>query len=388
LGGAACGHATGRTVAAYRGSQREAEHAASAEVAEAAQVRTVAYEAAIDEPLPPAAGEPTVPAALAESPTAPQEPLAEEDVGEPPCAAAQALRGWHGSLDWLAPGPAPSDDEAPQQLCLFHGYSSWRGIADGSGPNNNGFFYGLNFGTRLAGLSEETGIAAQIGGSGGLYDLNGRASPFASNEMLQQGFITAGLFRRADELTNFSAGVVFDGMFNDNLGQFAASPFLGQLRYQVAYALNNRHEFGMWGTARLVGETQNILGPLSFRGVDQFNFFWHHKFAFGGDGISWIGFPDHSKLGGKGSLGNYIFGGTLTAPLSPAWAAYMDLQYMPPTAHIGSTAAKEESFFVGMGVIFYPGRNSRVASVSGGRWRPYLPVANNGSFMVDTNRSF
>ena len=401
LGGAAGGHVTGRTIAAYHSSRREAGQPPAPDVSE---VQTASHEAAIGEP----ARNNVIPAVASNEPdtASPPAPLDPPDVARPaapsstlrlaehadddvrPRPTARGEPAGHGPFDWLAPGPAPSADETPQQLYAFHGYSSWRGISDGSGPNNNGFFYGANFGTRLGQLSDRTGIVAQIGGSGGFYDLNGRASPFESNEIVQQGFITAGLFRRADELTNFSAGVAFDGMFNDNFGQYGASPFLGQLRYQVAYALNDWHEFGMWGTVRMAGETQDILGPLSFRAVDQFNFFWHHKFAFGADATSWIGFPDHTKLGGNGSLGNYIFGGTLTAPLSPAWAVYMDLQYMPPSAHIGSTAAKEESFFLGIGLMFYPGRNSRTASVSGSRWRPYLPVANNGSFMVDTNRTF
>jgi hypothetical protein len=405
LGGAVCGHATGRTVAAYRGSQRNAAERASD--GDAGAVKTVSYEVAFgastaDHRDGPGAGdrsqtdsdvEDVERCAASDLPSAATGPTAlpmatPGPASDTPPPAAREPHAWCGAFDWLAPAPVASIDDGHQQLYLFHGYSSWRGIADGSGPNNNGFYYGANFGTQLGTLSDETGIGAQLGGSGGLYDLNGRASPFASNEMLQQGFITAGLFRRTDELTNFSGGVVFDGMFNDNFGQFAASPFLGQLRYQVAYALNDQHEFGMWGTARVVDETQNVLGPLSFRGVDQFNFFWHHRFAFGGDGMSWIGFPDHTKLGGNGSLGNYTFGGTLTAPLSPAWAAMMDLQYMPPTAHIGSTAAKEESFYVAIGVILFPGGNSRIANVGGSRWRPYLPVANNGSFMVDTNRTF
>ena len=401
LGGAAGGHVTGRSMAAYRNSRREAEEPPATD---APEVQTASHEASVDGPArndvilagaisdpetisshaPVDPPEAAVPAAQSSTPR-----LVEQGAEDAPLRpATQGERGRLGPFDWLAPGPAPSTDDAPQQLYAFHGYSSWHGIADGSGPNNNGFFYGANFGTRLGKLSKSTGIGAQIGGSGGLYDLNGRASPFESNQNVQQAFVTAGLFRRADELTNFSGGVAFDGMFIDNFGQYGASPFLGQLRYQVAYALNDQHEFGMWGTVRMVGDSQDILGPLSFRAVDQFNFFWHHKFAFGADATSWIGVPDHTKLGGNGSLGDYIFGGTLTAPLSPAWAVYMDLQYMRPSARIGSTAAQEEAFNLGIGLMFYPGRNSRTANVSGSRWRPYLPVANNGSFMIDTNRSF
>jgi hypothetical protein len=282
----------------------------------------------------------------------------------------------------------PCDDCQKQGIYIFHNYSSWRGISEGSGENNNGFSYGVNYGTRLGALTDYTGIGAQLGASYGLYDLNGRSSGFHDNRIQQQTFVTAGVFRPADRLTNFSFGVVWDGMFNADFGQYAVSPFLSQLRYQIAYALNAQHEVGVWGTNRLSGDTFNLGGPLSYRAVDQINLFWHHRFAFGGDGWTWVGVPDHTKLGGSGSLGAYTFGGTLTAPLSPCFAAFTSLQYMAPSARTGTAAAMEETFYVTLGVTFYPYANSRASNVSGNCWMPYMPVANNGTFLVDTNRTF
>jgi len=48
----------------------------------------------------------------------------------------------------------------------------------------------------------------------------------------------------------------------------------------------------------------------------------------------------------------------------------------------------QETFFISIGIAFYHGCNSRTDSVSGQRWLPYLPVANNGSFIVDMNKTF
>jgi len=62
--------------------------------------------------------------------------------------------------------------------------------------------------------------------------------------------------------------------------------------------------------------------------------------------------------------------------------------YMPPTARIGAVALMQETFFISIGIAFYHGCNSRTDSVSGQRWLPYLPVANNGSFIVDMNKTF
>lgn len=267
---------------------------------------------------------------------------------------------------------------------LYHGYSGWRGIAEGSGNNNNGFFYGGSLGAKLGPFSDMTGIGLQAGASYGLYDLNGRASGFYPSQYQQQTFITLGLFRKADDLTNFSFGVVYDAMINAYFGQFANSPYLGQLRAQIAYRWDDQHELGFWTAIR----TNQTHGDVSYRAVDQFNFFYHHKFAFGGDAWTWVGFPDASKLGGNGSLGSYIWGGTLTVPLSPCWGAYTDIVYMAPSAHTSVIGSMEETFILSVGVAFYPGRNSFQPTVTGQRWMPYLPVANNSVFMVDTNRTF
>ncbi len=264
-----------------------------------------------------------------------------------------------------------------------------RGISDGSGENNNGFSYGFNYGTKLGALSDYTGIGAQIGASYGLYDLNGRSSGFRDKEIQQQTFLTAGIFRAANKDSNFSFGVVWDGMFNTNFGIYAVSPFLCQVRGQIAYALNQQHEIGIWTAIRTNNASAAAGGQaLSFRAVDQFTLFYHHRFGFGGDGVSWFGIPDHTKLGGTGSLGQYTFGGTLTAPLSPRFGAFTGLQYMAPSSRSGAAAAVEEAFYITAGLTFYPYANSRPSNVAGDCWMPYMPVATDGTFLVDTNHTF
>ena len=286
-------------------------------------------------------------------------------------------------------GPAACGDCRTDNIYFFHNYSSWRGISEGSGPNNNGFVYGFNYGTRLGALSEYTGIGFQIGASYGLYDLNGRSSGFHDNQVQQQGFLTAGFFRAANKQTNFSYGLVWDGMFNSNFGQFAVSPFLSQVRAQIAYALNVQHEIGFWTAIRVnTAHTSAANIPLSYRGVDQFTLFYHHRFGYGGDGWTWIGIPDPTKLGGNGTLGAYTVGGTLTAPLSPRLGAFTSLQYMSPTARAGVAASIEEAFYVTCGISFFPYANSRATNVAGDCWMPYMPVATDGTFLVDTNRTF
>src|SRR5262249_42798409 len=147
-------------------------------------------------------------------------------------------------------------------LYVYHSYGSWRGISEGSGENNNGFLWGGNLGTRLGAFSDYTGIGAQIGGSYGLYDLNGRSSGFNDTQWQQQFFTTVGLFRKSDNLTNFNGGIVWDSMINTNFGQYAVSPFLSQIRAQLAYALNDKTEIGFWTALRMTGSHRQKFGPL------------------------------------------------------------------------------------------------------------------------------
>ncbi len=54
--------------------------------------------------------------------------------------------------------PTACRDCRTNGLVVFHNYSSWRGISEGSGSNNNGFAYGANYGTKLGVVSDYTGI--------------------------------------------------------------------------------------------------------------------------------------------------------------------------------------------------------------------------------------
>ena len=55
---------------------------------------------------------------------------------------------------------------------------------------------------------------------------------------------------------------------------------------------------------------------------------------------------------------------------------------MRPTARAGSAASIEDAYSIGFGLTFYPGGNARTRTVAGNCWMPYLPVANNGTFLV------
>ena len=284
---------------------------------------------------------------------------------------------------------ADCDDSPSQGIVGLLAYDSWRGISDGSWQNN-GVSVGLNYGTRLGEFSDLTGIGFQIGGTVGAFDFSG--SDYRShdrNTAETQGFLTYGFFRKPNERSRLSAAVVNDWMFNDNFGVYAQNPTLSQMRWQFGYAVNARNEFGIWGASRVMSDTRNVIGegPTSWRPIDQLNPYWHYKWAPGGaDTTVWIGLPERDRFSGNGSLGDYIAGALATVPLSNRVSLYTLLTYMHPSARPGPIGSTEDAWNFTIALLFYPGRNARASTVAGRCWLPQLPVANNGLFMVDTNR--
>jgi hypothetical protein len=285
-----------------------------------------------------------------------------------------------------------SCDACPRRgLVAFVSYDSWRGIADG-GWQNNGIVSGANYGTRLGRFSELTGFGLQAGGSVGVFDWNGTDYRlFHASEAQSQGFFTYGLFRRPNGTSNWSAALVNDWMVNAHYGEFGQDPTMSQLRGQVGYATSAWNEFGVWGTVRVMSATINIptVGLTEWRPINQLNFFWHHKWGVGGaDTLLWFGVPEHDRLTGGGSLGDYLVGALANVPLNDRVGLYTLLTYMHPSAAPGPAGSNEDAWNFTIGLTFYPGRNARSTTVAGQCWMPMMPVANNGYFLVDTNRTF
>ncbi len=327
--------------------------------------------------------------------------------GTPACASCAAAAASNGNLfanscgvcdecDALDGACASCDNCPCSSLIFFSGIDSWRGIGDRGASqnnltNNNGGSTGVNYGQRLGAFSDATGIALQVGGSYGIYDWSGRpanAGTLNTVDVQQQGFFTLGAFKRANDHSNFSYGVVHDWMFNQNWGATAINPTLGQWRGQLAYATSAWNEFGAWGTYRDKGDS-NVTGngtTVFTRSINQVNAFWHHKYDFGGDSWIWVGVPQDSRLDHNlgGNLGDFLVGGSVIAPLSDYVSLYGNMQYMHPSSRPGSQSDGESAWYVAFGLQWYVGGHARSTTVAGQCWQPLLPVANNGSFLVDS----
>lgn len=279
-------------------------------------------------------------------------------------------------------------------LAVFSGFESFRSVVDGTYTNNNGMVVGGNIGFPLPRL-REYGIGAQLGASYGAYDLNGRFPVDGhESEVQQQIFVTAGLFRRASEEFPVNMGVAYDWMLNNGYGVFATSPTLTQLRLQSGYCLSPQNEVGVWSAFRCRGATKVVFDTdvgadvdALYRPLSQVNFFWHHNFDSGADSWLYFGIPDQTRLDDTegGTLGDFNLGLAINVPLTERAAIYANGQYMKPSASAGWQAAAENAYSIGFGLAFYPRGSSRTKSVAGNCWMPYMPMANNGNFLVDTN---
>lgn len=274
----------------------------------------------------------------------------------------------------------------------FVGYDSWRGLPDGAW-GNNGIHTGVNVGSRLGQFSDWTGIGAQAGGSVGVYNWSGTDYRMSHQHAGQvQGFVTYGFFRKANESSRWSASIVQDWMFNSNYSVFGVDPTMSQFRAQIGYAFTAADELGIWGAWRATGDTKIVsrhIPPVTWRPIDQISAYWHHKWGVGApDTWLWVGVPERQRLTGTGSLGDYYVGVLANAPLNDTISLYSQVTYMHPSASPGPAGAKEDQWNFFIGLALYPATNARTKTVAGRSWMPQLPVANNGTFLVDTSKTY
>lgn len=304
------------------------------------------------------------------------------------CCEQDACGGC-GLCDSCCGGGCGADcEECPRLgLVIFAGLDSFKGVSDGTWQSNFGIVNGVNTGIPLG----QSGFGWQVGMSYGIYDFEGRDSSFVERSATQeQVFITTGFFRKARNGGRLSFGLVYDWAINNNWGVAATDNTLGQWRGQVEFALNSRSAIGVYGVKsdRRDNQLQDVgfLLPVLFRTrpMDQINVFYHHKFLQGADGKVWFGIPDRDAESGFGSLGEWIAGCQIEIPLSQRLALYAGGQYMKPSASAGDGGgAWQDAYDIAIGLAFYPGRNACTHVLNGSCSVPYLPVANNSTFLVD-----
>jgi hypothetical protein len=61
---------------------------------------------------------------------------------------------------------------------------------------------------------------------------------------------------------------------------------------------------------------------------------------------------------------------------------------MHPSARPGPPGSNDEAWCSATGLAFYFGGAARTSTLGGQCWMPQMPVANNGTFLVDTSRTY
>jgi hypothetical protein len=285
-----------------------------------------------------------------------------------------------------------SDPSCPETACLFYtskcpfeidvslGLDDFRGIPDGSWNGSFGALTALNFNVPVG-----RSFSAQLGGSYGLYDWAGRSStPFKNSKTLQQqGFLTLGAAWQTPCRSGWNAGIAYDWMFNKNLGIFAVDPYIDQVRGQVGYLIRGGNEIGAWATYGIQKDhetSQNL--HLTFRGISQANLFWAHYFKTEGYAMLWAGTTYRRGLHySSGRPGRYIIGAQFVVPVTHSLSLEGHASYMGARNGAGLTPAKNDGADVYIGLTYAYGKR-RIAK------NPYMTLANNSNFMVDTNQNF
>ncbi len=263
-------------------------------------------------------------------------------------------------------------------------YDYFRSLPEGDWEGNTGAFVSANVAAQIPYVCSP-GYGVQLGGSYGVYDWQGRLSSPSSrqSEAEQQAFISAGFFKETCCESGFNYGLIYDWMWNKNLGVFAQDADIDQLRFQAGYLSCCRNEWGLWGTLDLHWSRHESQGiDVIYRAISQINLFWRHIFENSAETVLWAGVPYKRTLKySTGRAGKFIIGGSFKAPLSCRLGIEGHACYMRP--HSASGAYKQRNYAANLCLELKWALNGTLECI-----RPYMPIGNNNNFLVDTNINF
>ena len=259
-----------------------------------------------------------------------------------------------------------------QRSELSFGVQGFKGPLDNGDNANFGFQQGVNFGFPLL---PSYGIGGQIGANFTQSDLSGyEVDGIVSDDARTQQFLTVGIFERATDCCPLQWGLVFDWM-ND---EYVTDVELHQLRGEIGYFYNECNEFGFWFAASDEDDVSvhqsgsSILRTVWAEPTDLYAFYYRHTSCEGNELRLWGGFTDNS---------DGLVGGDFQVPISDRFALRGAANYLIPSEDSGIEGSREESWGLGLSVVWYPGCRARC--VSKDMYAPLLRAADNTNFMVD-----
>jgi len=245
-----------------------------------------------------------------------------------------------------------------------HGFKGPRDSDDFNGPNDNnfGFQEGVNIGGRapLVGLIFPQ-LSYQLGYQSVQSQLSG-TSAGSTEDRLQQ-FVTGGLFRRVPAGLQF--GAVWDYMRDDLMEE----ENFQQMRYEISLKSQGGREIGFWGATHT---DSSFVGAHEFQTVDQYCGFFRCHFRDAGELRFW---------GGGTNDNEGIFGADAYVPFSPRWSLQTGFNYLIPEPDPGPDGAREESWNVGINLVWHYGMTAKKSRTN--PHRPLFSTADNGWMFID-----
>jgi hypothetical protein len=313
--------------------------------------------------------------------------------GTQPCAPEHAC-GHAACCD-------PADDRGDcdgllTNLELSLSLEGYKGPLDFGLVGNFGGRAGINWGFPLL---RSWGIGGQLGASLGAADFQGNAAQdFAnifgdvgeSQEARSQVFVTAGVFHRACPVDGgWNFGIAYDSLIDD----YYEENYLTQWRGEIGYVLGPRAAVGVWGAIRDRGDGLRYINgfppeiQLEFGSVEQVSVFLDGKWACGMDSRVYVGIAEEP--------GELVVGLRFRCPMNDWLALVASGTYVNPSVSgdgdfesFPGGGLQEEFWNLSIGLSFFPGGKARSCGVAGQRYMPLLPVADNGSFLVDLDVNF
>lgn len=308
--------------------------------------------------------------------------------GQPGCDSCGS--GVYGASCGVGPGCGTAEcvplflPILPINWCRFEFFAGVQGFTgapnfaaggllnDRSGAGSFGFHEGLN---ESRSLKPIIGIdwGAQLGFRTTQNNLE--KTPF-SNDQRNQVFVTGGFFRRVDY--GLQMGMVMDYLSDD----WYYNANLAQLRGEFSWKTGTCHEFGYRFTGGVSDSSSRtalidttgatVMGLLSLEATDQHRFFYRRD--LGGDGYvdGFIGTTDNDDT---------LFGIIASTPMRGRWGLRGGFTYLNPGDGERTFGVHEENWNVSMSVVWRP---CGATGKCDGYNRPLFNVADNGTFLVDT----
>ena len=256
---------------------------------------------------------------------------------------------------------------------VFSGIEGFKGPMDIGNANGD---FGLRIGANGAvSIFQRWGIGLQAGMAADITNLKGSPYPnFDTAASRDQYFATVGMFQRINrgEGAAFTWGFVYDFLQDNYYSAF----HMGQWRVKGEYEADPFDAFGLQASIPEHGSTGQLPDLLtggsdmfSFKPLAQGNVYWSHTFN------------NYATLTGRFGVAerpsNFVFGADGCVPVTQSLAMTGSFTYIMPNVGGGFPGQDQEVWNVSVGLEFVPG-GFRHGGL--GRLRPFLPVADNGSF--------